>query len=164
MTFELKMINGKDTLVFWDEGTVGLTGDILTTQEIQERIGDGTITPDQRLGRFLARFVSGGNIGAGTYGRGKLVFHAASESTSILVDSLRNDGCYLALDRKVSKGMLLQPKKPYVGDGAKEFLKEKTAGRLVPLTQTGTRITIFEVKKEIVERLKKTDSNPTRKN
>jgi len=151
MTFELKTINGKDTLVFWDEGTVGLTGDILTTQEIQERIGDGTITPDQRLGRFLARFVSGGNIGAGTYGRGKLVFHAASESTSILVDSLRNDGCYLALDRKVSKGMLLQPKKPYVGDGANEFLKEKTAGSLVPLTQTGTRITIFEVKKEIVE-------------
>ena len=152
MTFELKQIGGKDALVFWDEGTLGLTGDILTPDEIIERFAAQTLGPDQRLGRFLARFVSGGNVGAGSFGRGKLIFHAASTTTNILVDSLRAPDClYVALDRKVEGGTLLQPRTPYMGDAAKEFILRKTGGVLTPLTMPGTRIAILDAKPEIVE-------------
>jgi hypothetical protein len=152
MTFELKQINGRDALVFWDEGTVGLTGDILDPNQIRERIAAKSLGPDQRLGRFLARFVSGENVGAGSFGRGKLVFHAASLTTNILIDSLRaTDGTYIALDRKVEGGTLLQPKLPFVGAAAKDFIAEKTQGVLTPLEKPGTRITILDVKPEIVE-------------
>jgi len=152
MTFELKQIGGKDALVFWDEGTLGLTGDILTSEQIIERFAAQTLGPDQRLGRFLARFVSGDNVGAGSFGRGKLIFHAASTTTNILVDSLRAPDClYVALDRKVEGGTLLQPRTPYVGDAAKEFILRKTGGVLTPLTMPGTRIAILDAKPEIVE-------------
>ena len=152
MTFELKQIDGRDALVFWDEGTVGLTGDILTPDQIIERFAAQTLGPDQRLGRFLARFVSGGNVGAGTFGRGKLIFHAASATTNILVDSLRApDSVYIALDRKVERGTLLQPRIPYVDDAAKQFIRAKTDGVLAPLLTPGTRVTILDVKPEIVE-------------
>lgn len=152
MTFDLKQIGGKDALVFWDEGTLGLTGDILTSDQIIERFAAQMLGPDQRLGRFLARFVSGGNVGAGSFGRGKLIFHAASTTTNILVDSLRAPDClYLGLDRKVEGGTLLQPRTPYVGDAAKEFIFRKTGGILTPLTMPGTRIAILDAKPEIVE-------------
>ena len=152
MTFELKQIGGRDALVFWDEGTLGLTGDILTPDQIRERFTAGTLGPDQRLGRFLVRFVSGGNVGAGSFGRGKLIFHAASSTTNILVDSLRAPDCvYVALDRKVEGGVLLQPRTPYQDDAAKEFIRMKTGGVLSPLEIPGTRIAILDVRPEIVE-------------
>jgi hypothetical protein len=53
--FELLKIDGSDALSFWDEGTLGLTGELLTADEIMERISAGTLGPDQRLGRLLAR-------------------------------------------------------------------------------------------------------------
>jgi hypothetical protein len=152
MTFQLKQIAGRDALVFWDGGTVGLTGDILTPDQIIERFAAGTLGPDQRLGRFLARFVSGGNLGAGSFGRGKLIFHAASTTTNILVDSLRlSDSIYIALDRKVEGGTLLQPRVPHVNDAARQFILAKTGGALTPLAIPGTRIAILDVKPEIVE-------------
>jgi len=152
MTFELKQIAGKDALIIWDEGTVGLAGGILSPDEIRERFGAGTLGPNERLGRFLARFVSGGNIGAGTFGRGKLIFHAASDTTNILIDSLRDsDNMYIALDRRVVSGTLLQPKIPYINDAAREFINRQTGGVLAPLAVPGTRIAILDVKPEIVE-------------
>lgn len=152
MTFELKQIAGRDALVFWDEGTLGLTGDILDPDEIRRRFAEGTLDANQRLGRFLARFVSGGNVGAGSFGRGKLVFHAASTTTNILVDSLRaTDNVYVALDRKVEGGTLLQPKLPFIDEEAKAFIAERTHGVLAPLKKPGTRIAILDVKPEIVE-------------
>ncbi len=152
MTFELKQIAGRDALVFWDEGTLGLTGDILDPNQIRERFAAGTLGADQRLGRFLARFVSGGNVGAGSFGRGKLVFHAASTTTNILVDSLRaTDRVYVALDRKVEGGTLMQPRLPFIDAVARDFIAERTQDTLVPLTAPGTRITILDVRPEIVE-------------
>ena len=152
MTFELKQIGGRDALIFWDEGTVGLTGDLLAPDEIRRRFAEGTLDANERLGRFLARFVSGGNLGAGTFGRGKLIFHAASDTTNILVDSLRApDNLYVALDRRVVEGSLLQPRIPYTNDAAREFIRERTGGILAPLTVPGTRIAILDVKPEIVE-------------
>lgn len=155
MNFELKKVNGRDALVFWDKGTMGLTGDMLSASEITERFAAGSLGPEQRLGRFLARFVSGDNLGAGTFGRGKLVFHAASETTSILIDSLRKtDGEYVALDRRVINGALKQPTRPYVGDEAKMFIGERTESALEPLTSSGTRITILDVLPEVVQAFK----------
>lgn len=155
MNFELKTIRGRDALVFWDEGTMGLTGDILSAGEITERFAAGFLGPDQRLGRFLARFVSGDNLGAGTFGRGKLVFHTASETTSILIDSLRKtDGEYVALDRRVIEGALKQPTRPYVGEEAKAFITERTGSELEPLASAGTRITILDVLPEVVDAFK----------
>jgi hypothetical protein len=152
MTFDLKQIGGRDALVFWDEGTLGLTGDILAPDQITERFEGESLGPDQRLSRFLARFVSGGNVGAGSFGRGKLIFHAASSTTNILVDSLRApDGVYIALDRKVEGGTLLQPRIPYQDDAAKDFIRMKTGGVLSPLERPGTRIAILDVRPEIVE-------------
>ena len=151
-TFELKEINGNNALVFWDEGTTGLTGAILGQEEIKEGIASDTLGPDQRLSRFLARFVSGENLGPGTFGRGKLIFHGASESTSILVDSLRHDDLgYLAFDRRVQGSELRQPAIPYQGDEAREFVIAETGGALQPLEQPGTRITILDARGEITE-------------
>lgn len=64
--FELHKINGDDALSFWDEGTLGLTGELLTAEQIMDRIAANTLDSDQRLGRFLARLVSGGNLGPGS--------------------------------------------------------------------------------------------------
>ncbi|NQT50607.1 hypothetical protein HQ576_01070 [bacterium] len=149
-TFELRKIGRKPAIVFWDQGTTGLTGGILDAEQIRQRFVAGNLGPEQRLGRFLARFVSGDNLGAGSFGRGKLVFHAASNTTSILVDSFRlDDGKYIALDRAVRDGALKQPRVPYVGDAAREFVTDKACGALEPLTAPGTRIAIFDVKPEI---------------
>jgi hypothetical protein len=162
MRFRLLKINGADALVFWDEGTVGLTGDILTDTEIIERFGTDKLGPDQRLSRFLSRFVSGDNLGAGSFGRGKLVFHAASQTKSILVDSLRaDDKKYVALDRKIHSGILKQPNKPFEGDKAKEFVIQQTKGAVVPLTVPGTRITIFDVHPEITTAFNLSFTNPS---
>jgi hypothetical protein len=129
MRFRLLKIDGKDALTFWDEGTMGLTGKILSSDEIIKGFASGNLGPDQRLSRFLSRFVSGGNIGPGTFGRGKLVFHAASATKGILIDSLRaDDGEYVALDRRVKGGILLQPRKPFVGTEAKDFIVKQTNG------------------------------------
>ncbi len=155
MNFELKRIKGREALVFWDKGTMGLTGEILSASEITEQFANGSLGPEQRLGRFLARFVSGENLGPGTFGRGKLVFHAASKTTSILIDSLRKtDGEYIALDRRVINGALKQPKRPYVGEEAKAFIANRSDSILEPLTSFGTRITILDILPEVVQTFK----------
>ncbi len=155
MNFELTKIRGSDALVFWDEGTMGLTGDILTADEITRRFTEGTLGPEQRLGRFLCRFVGGENLGAGTFGRGKLVFHVASQTTSILIDSVRRDDeQYIALDRKVIAGALKQPKIPYTGEEAKDFIAKKSDGVLLTLVKFGTRVTILDVHPELVQAIK----------
>jgi hypothetical protein len=157
--FELVTIKGRDALVFWDEGTTGLTGDILSVDEIEKKSAEGLLGKEhanQRLARFLTRFESGGNIGPGTFGRGKLIFQGASKDYSILVDSLRSDDeKYIAFDRLIKGTQLKQQKIPFEGDKAKRFIHEATGGVLKPLTSHGTRITILNVKDEIIEAFKK---------
>jgi hypothetical protein len=154
-SFELISINSSEALSFWDEGTFGLTGDFLTADQIADRISAGTLTPDQRLGRFLARLVSGGNLGPGIFGRGKLIFHGAAKTTSILVDSKRSDdGLYIALDRKVIGNRLMQPDVPYRGEEAERFIVEQSGGVLTLLQSAGTRVTILDVDSEIIKAFK----------
>jgi hypothetical protein len=153
--FELLKIDGSDALSFWDEGTLGLTGELLTADEIMERIATGTLGPDQRLGRFLARYVSGANVGPGIFGRGKLIFHGASRTTSILVDSKRSDdGMYIALDRRIIDNRLMQPEFPHCGEVAEKFIVEQTGGVLKPLKNIGTRVTILDLEPEVADAFK----------
>jgi len=161
--FELLKIDGSDALSFWDEGTMGLTGELLTADQIMERIATGTLGPDQRLGRFLARLVSGANLGPGIFGRGKLIFQGASKKTSILVDSRRSDdGMYIALDRRVIGNRLMQPEIPHCGEVAEQFIVEQTGGVLKPLENIGTRVTILDLESEVADAFKLSfSSSPT---
>lgn len=157
--FELTAIKGEESLVFWDEGTFGLTGDILPIEEIEKRSAEGLLgseNANQRLARFLTRFESGGNLGPGSFGRGKLIFQGASKSHSILVDSLRaDDKKYIAFDRKIIGNQLKQPSIPLEGNRAEQFIHDATSGHLKPLTTPGTRITILKVNEEISTAFKK---------
>lgn len=156
--FELVTIRGNKALVFWDEGTTGLTGDILSVDEIEKKSADGLLGKEhanQRLARFLTRFESGGNMGPGSFGRGKLIFQGASKDYSILVDSFRSDdNKYISFDRLIKGTQLKQQIIPFEGDKAKQFLREATNGALKPLTVPGTRIIILNVKDEIIEAFK----------
>ncbi len=161
--FELHKINGSDALSFWDEGTLGLTGDLLTADQIMNRIAADTLDPDQRLGRFLARLVSGGNLGPGIFGRGKLIFHGASTTTSILVDSRRSDdGLYIALDRRIISNRLMQREIPFCDEEAERFIVKETGGALKPLKNIGTRVTILDLDPEVADAFKLSfSSSPT---
>ena len=155
-SFELLKIDSEYALSFWDEGTTGLTGEILNVNEIERWSEEGKLTEDQNLSRFLIRFESGGNIGPGSFGRGKLIFQAASKASSILCDSLRyNDKKYVAFDRKIMGTQLKQMRIPYQDEEAKRFIEEISGGALHPLTTPGTRITILDLKDELVEAVKK---------
>ncbi len=154
--FELLKIKGNWALSFWDEETLGLTGEILSVEEIEKLVQDGKLASDQNLSRFLSRFVSGENLGAGSFGRGKLIFQSASKDSWIVCDSFRStDEKYIAFDRKIIGTRLQQQRKPYVDDAAKEFLKNTVGNALKPLEISGTRITILNLKDEVVEVFKK---------
>lgn len=154
-SFELLRIDGRYALSFWDEGTTGLTGDILDIEQIEERSMRGTLTADQNLSRFLTRFESGGGIGPGSFGRGKLIFQAASESGHILCDSLRNsDRKYIAFERKIIGTRLKQTRIPHEDDKAKDFVRDITGGVLTPLSRPGTRITVLDLEDGIVHAIK----------
>jgi hypothetical protein len=157
--FELLSIKGKKALAFWDEGTTGLTGEILSVNEIEKKSAEGLLGKEhanERLARFLTRFESGGNVGPGSFGRGKLIFQGASKDYSILVDSLRSDdGKYIAFDRLIQGTQLRQQKIPFEGENAKKFITQQTDGVLQPLNSHGTRITILNVKDEIIESFEK---------
>ena len=162
--FEVLDINGKPALIFWDEGTTGLTGDILSNVEIRERSsgdGLGADNTNEKLSRFLTRFESGGNTGPGSFGQGKLIFQAASKALSILIDSLRSDdNKYIALNRLIKGTELLQRDTPCVDKEAEEFIVKESGGALSPLKKCGTRITILDVDDEIVEAFEKSFTNP----
>ena len=153
--FKLFEIDGKFALSFADEGTTGLTGDILPIEDINRLSVEGKLTQKQKLSRFLTRFESGGNTGPGSFGRGKLIFQAASKDFAILCDSLRlDDRKYIAFERKISGNSLIQSKMPLQGAEAIEFIEKKSQGCMEPLQKSGTRVTILNLRDEIVEEVK----------
>lgn len=77
-------------LTVHDYGTNGMTGPNLSMTDISRLSTD--LPPDYRLARFSAMNYSGGNDGAGLYGRGKLLFSAASEVGYYIYESLTNEG------------------------------------------------------------------------
>lgn len=144
ITFDLLSINGNDALSFTDKGTIGLTGDILSNQEIIEKSSKGELDSTQNLSRFLSVFESGGNLGPGSYGRGKLVFQACSKTQTILCDSLRNDDTYIFFKRTIKNNQLVQTE-VVQGREAEDLLAQESDGKLSPLKEHGTRITILDL-------------------
>lgn len=151
-SFKLFKVDGRNALSFWDSGTTGLTGAILSAEEISRWSAEDKLTAEQKLSRFLSRFDSGGNIGPGSFGRGKLIFQAASKTYTIVCDSKRfDDGKYIAFDRKLVNNTLVQTPIPHQDEDAMRFMERISHGTLKPLQEPGTRVTILDVRDEIVD-------------
>lgn len=146
ITFELKEINGSDALIFTDEGTVGLIGEIIPDQqEIMRRVGENSLSGDEHLSRFRTVFVSGDNTGPGSYGRGKLVFQACSSTNTILIESHRSsDNKYIAFKRCLD-GVRLVESQIFEDASAREFINSETDSSIELLKNFGTRIIILDL-------------------
>jgi len=137
-------------LTLTDSGTVGLTGDLhFNVAALGE---DENIPSDQRLARFEAMYESGGETsGPGLFGRGKLIFNAASKKRTILYDSRTKDGDYRLGIRWIRGRDYHQLATVMLGGEAEKELAEQTDGRLVPLAEAGTRITIVDPVDELLD-------------
>jgi hypothetical protein len=134
-------------LTMTDIGGYGLTGQNMCTEEIPDELSE-----DERLARFEHMHFSGGATkGAGMYGRGKLLFTAASKDHHIIYDSLTHKGEYRLNQRKLIGRKLLNFKKALEEDEAKRTIIELTKDCLNPLESSGTRITIVNPRDDIVE-------------
>jgi len=147
--FEFHLFKGFDDkyiLKMTDIGGYGLTGRNLKREEIPDDLPE-----DERLARFEHMRFSGGNTqAAGLFGRGKLLFMAASKDNHIIYDSLTKDGIYRLNERKLKGRRLDNFAKAFEGDNAKQMLKELTKDTIKPLLASGTRIIIINPRDEIV--------------
>ena len=133
-----------------DFGTTGLTGDNLSTAEInQMMVDEKELPPLQRLARFRSMFNSGGNTtGGGLYGAGKSVYAYASEIYKYYYDSFREDGKYIADVN--DRGQVME--RALEDDNARKYIFEKTG--LMPKETTGTRIIIVTPKAQLADAIK----------
>lgn len=137
-------------VVVEDSGTVGLTGQNLPAQEINEMMARGEQLPStERLARFTSMFNSGGNTtGGGLFGAGKSVYSVASATYTYYFDSLREDKKYVANVNKCGQVMSMALE----GEEARRYITENTG---LPAKKTsGTRIIIENPKQELVEAIK----------
>ena len=134
-------------LVVEDSGTVGLTGDNMSMDEIRAYADrDENLPPEQRLARFSSMNNSGGNkTGGGLYGVGKIVYSVSSSTYCYYFDSLREDGKYVANANEA--GQIYEH--AFEEESAKKFILNTTG--LSAKTTLGTRIIIVDPKPEIVE-------------
>lgn len=148
VSFEL--LTGRDGRIYLtmtDRGTTGLTG---MAYDDPETIPDN-LPVEERLARFENMNFSGGNYGPGLYGRGKLLFQAASRIGKIAYDSQTSEEQYRLGGRFQEGRRLQQFPKVAEGQAARNLLDKYTGGTLHPLNDVGTRITIFDPLDEIVE-------------
>ncbi len=139
--------DGKWILTMTDIGGYGLTGKNLLADEIPD------VLPEyERLARFEhMRFSGGSSQAAGLFGRGKILFTAASKENQIIYDSLTYDGIY-RLNRRILKGRKLKNfAKAYEGEYAKKMLQGLTKSHLSPLPESGTRIIIVDPLDNIID-------------
>lgn len=134
-------------VVVEDSGTVGLTGQNIPAQEINEMMARGEQLPSaERLARFTSMFNSGGNTtGGGLFGAGKSVYSVASTTYTYYFDSLREDKKYIANVNKCGQVMSVALE----GDEAKQYITKNTG--LSSKKTSGTRIIIEAPKPELVE-------------
>ncbi len=134
-------------LVCEDFGTVGLTGENMSVQMINEKVAKNEqFDPEERLARFSSMYNSGGNkAGGGLYGVGKSVYSVASKDNLYYYDSLREDGIYVANSN--DKGQIF--KFAYEGEKAKDFIKNETG--FDSKKTVGTRVIIKNPKQDIIE-------------
>lgn len=148
--FVFKLIKWKKNehlLTMTDIGGYGLTGKNMRTDEIPDELPES-----ERLARFEHMYFSGGATqGAGLFGRGKLIFTAASKDKYIIYDSLTHDGIYRLNRRKLVGRKLENLSKAYEGKDAECTLQELSEGQLKPLKASGTRVTIVNPKDDVVK-------------
>jgi hypothetical protein len=150
--FVLYPVKGKlpRLLTMTDIGTVGLIGN--PKFDLGALGENESIPTDERLARFEAMFESGGPAtGPGLFGRGKLIFNAASKSKLIYYDSLTKDGIYRFGLRQIAGRDYGQFPHVREASAASAELKSRLSGRLEPLSIPGTRITIVDPADEVVE-------------
>ena len=145
VTFRRVQIDGTDALSIQDEGTTGLIGDILTQNDIEHKQNAGELDERQALARFMSSGNTGGNHGPGAFGRGKQIYQALSQDYSVIVDSLREDGSYVAFKRFMT-GSVQKITDALIDDRAIRFIREESCGSLDKLDSVGTRVTILNVK------------------
>ena len=137
-------------LTLTDSGTAGLSGDLHFNTDGLKETED--IPADQRLARFEAMFESGGEgAGPGLFGRGKLIFNVASKERTIFYDSRIKVGDYRFGFRRIHGRDYQQFTTVKEGADAEKELASRTNGRLTPLAETGTRITVVDPTDEVVE-------------
>lgn len=152
-TFEFNLVKRFDNtylLTMTDIKGYGLTGKNMETDEIPNDLPE-----NERLARFEHMYFSGGSAqAAGLFGRGKLLFTAASKDNRIIYDTLTHDGIYRVNERILRGRNFMNYAKAYEGKDAKETLAALTKGCIKPLTNSGTRIIIVNPKDEIVDAIR----------
>lgn len=138
-SFAFGLVNDGGNVFFTmtDRGTTGLTGRVLTEEEMESDLSE-----QERWARFeslaFLKEPSGATLGA--RGRGKFVFVGASKQHVILYDSLREDGTYRFGVRYVKKTSSRVA--AYDEEEGRKKLAEITNGAIAPLEDVGTRIII----------------------
>jgi hypothetical protein len=136
-------------LALTDSGTTGLVGkvhDHTSGEAVPDRIPE-----TEKLLRFESMYDSGCAKGAGLFGRGKMIFNAASKSRCIYYESRTIDGKYrLGRRRFEGRNHKLLPR-VLEGSAAESQLSILSEGALTPLTSSGTRIIIEEPIDEVAE-------------
>ena len=137
---------GTNIVVFTDWGTTGLTGRVLTGEDLNK-----DLPIEERWGRFenLAFTKDPAEEALGARGQGKFIFLAASKTKRIVYDTLREDGVY-RLGARYFKGITNIMSHHWEGKEAKDAL-EQYAPSLKPLTKIGTRVIIDDPINELVE-------------
>lgn len=148
-SFELILGKKYNFFTITDRGTHGLTGHVLSPEELEL-----DLPVEERWGRFenVAFTKEPSEEALGSRGRGKFIFVGASEISTVLYDSLREDGTYRFGFRTVVKTG--SPIEAYDEKEGKGKLWELTQGVLHPLKETGTRVIIVNPISEFVDCLK----------
>ena len=133
-------------LTMTDKGTYGLTGRVLTREEMEEEL-----PIRERWARFQSSFFTKseeeGAIGA--RGQGKFIFIGASRIHRIYYDTLRDDGTYrLGIHGVISKTKCAIDQ--WDDEEGQKKLKERFPS-LPPLTGVGTRVIIVDPIDELIE-------------
>lgn len=137
-------------LTIEDWGTTGMTGPNITMEEINKMSGE--LSPSCKLARFSAMNYSGGNEGAGLFGRGKLLFSAASKDYNYYFETLTKDEGYRANFKTLSGNTLNVNNVAFEDNDARQFIEVYT--KLSPINNVGSRIIIVNPIDEIVEAIK----------
>src|SRR5690625_205345 len=153
MKFELITNSLGTFLIVEDWGTHGMTGPNMTMSEINKL--DTDLNPHFRLARFSAMNYSGGNEGAGLFGRGKTLFSAASNDFHYFFETLTKDEGYRVNWKKLEGNDLRVGEQASEGDIGKKTIINQTG--LNPISSIGSRITIVNPIPELVDAIKKGD-------
>ncbi len=129
-----------------DWGTTGMTGPNMPMDKINSLSGE--LGPDHKLARFSAMNYSGGNEGAGLYGRGKLLFSAASKDYHFYFETFTEEEGYRANYKRLNGNMLVVNPVAFEGEVAKNFIREEAG--IEPINRVGSRIIIVNPRDEII--------------